>query len=54
MGDKKNTMCSWKKEKLKENFDSFKKLVKNPKFACRNCGRVAVDGKFLCKPVDLD
>lgn len=35
------------------NPDEFKALVKNGKFYCQNCGRVAASGKHLCKPVKL-
>ena len=31
----------------------YKALVKDAKFMCKICGRVAADGKNLCKPVKL-
>ena len=31
----------------------FKKLVKDGKFVCKVCGRVAVDKGNLCRPVKL-
>jgi len=52
MGSKK-TLCEWNKEKLKEDFDSYKKLVGVPKFVCKKCGRAALDKKNLCKPEEL-
>jgi len=31
----------------------FKELVRNGRFMCRVCGRVAASDKNLCKPVKL-
>lgn len=53
MGSSK-TLCDWKKDKITENFDKFRAIVMNPKYACKNCGRVAKDDDFLCKPTGLD
>ncbi len=33
--------------------DDYKDLVRDPKFMCKNCGRVAHDAKNLCKPEQL-
>jgi len=35
------------------NPKQYKALVKNGKFLCRICGRVAASEKNLCKPVAL-
>lgn len=35
-------------------FEDLKKLVRNPKFVCFNCGRVADSDKQLCNPMPLD
>lgn len=35
------------------NEDDYKELVKNAKFMCKICGRVAAEDKNLCKPVAL-
>ncbi len=43
-----------KKKYLKTNLKEYMELVKNPKFVCLKCGRVANDKKFLCKPVELN
>ena len=34
---------------VESNFDEYKKLVKNPQFVCKNCGRAAASDKNLCK-----
>jgi rubrerythrin len=46
-------MCSWKKDDIKENTKEFKKLIKNPSYYCKKCGRVAKDDKNLCKAKKL-
>jgi hypothetical protein len=35
------------------NEEDYKQLVRNPKFMCKNCGRVAASQDNLCKPVKL-
>ena len=35
------------------NLTDYKKLVANPKFVCKNCGRTAVSDKNLCAPEKL-
>jgi len=35
------------------NSGEYKKLVKNPKFMCKTCGRVAAKKSNLCRPVGL-
>jgi len=38
---------------LKTNLEEYKKLVKDGKYFCKNCGRVAVKEKNLCAPEKL-
>jgi hypothetical protein len=33
--------------------DDYKKLIKNPAFVCRQCGRAATKAENLCDPVAL-
>jgi hypothetical protein len=48
------TLCKYKKEKIEENLETLKKIVKDPKFICRKCARSAKDDKYLCKPATLE
>jgi hypothetical protein len=38
---------------LKSNLEDYKKLVRNGKFVCKNCGRVAAKEESLCAPEKL-
>jgi len=38
---------------LQSNLEEYKKLVKNAKFICKNCGRVAASDNNLCAPEKL-
>ena len=38
----------------KEKFDEIRELVKDPKFMCFNCGRVADAERNLCNPMPLE
>jgi len=35
------------------SLDQMKALVKDPKFICKKCGRVAAKAENLCEPVPL-
>jgi len=35
---------------LKSNLQDYKKLVKDGKYVCQGCGRVAANEKNLCAP----
>jgi hypothetical protein len=37
-----------------EKFEKIKRLTRNPKHICFNCGRVAELEKNLCNPMPLD
>ena len=39
---------------IKDDFDKLKKLVKDPLFICKNCGRAAKNEENLCKPTKLE
>ena len=38
---------------VQSNLKDYKKLVADPKFVCRNCGRVAAANTNLCAPEKL-
>ncbi len=38
---------------IESEFENYKKLVKNPQFVCKNCGRAAASDQNLCKPDKL-
>jgi hypothetical protein len=38
----------------KGEFGKIRELVRNPKFICFNCGRVADSRKNLCNPMPLE
>lgn len=38
---------------VEADLDHYKELVKDGKFVCANCGRVAKEAKNLCNPVAL-
>ncbi len=38
---------------IKANFEKYKRLVQDPKFVCKDCGRVAARADNLCSPEDL-
>ncbi len=46
-------LCDWKKERIKDKFEEYKDLVRDPKFVCKKCGRSSNDKKNLCKPEKL-
>ena len=37
-----------------KKFDEIKELVRQPKFMCFNCGRVADDKVNLCNPMPIE
>lgn len=38
---------------IASNVDDYKTLVRDGKYFCKNCGRVAAEAKNLCKPQAL-
>lgn len=44
------TLCDWSKHDLEKKADKLLKIVRDPRFYCRRCARVAHKSKVLCKP----
>jgi hypothetical protein len=53
MGKLSKPLCKWDKDDTKDNFKELKKIVAEPHFICKKCGRVAKKEEFLCKPEEL-
>jgi hypothetical protein len=48
------TLCALQEEGyIESHTEEFIKLISNPKFFCKNCGRSAVNSNNLCKPAEL-
>lgn len=41
-------------ERGEVTLEQMKELVRNPKFICQRCGRVAANSDNLCEPVPLN
>jgi hypothetical protein len=54
MAGKGKTLCKWDERRIEKKFKKFRKIVGNPRFVCKRCGRVAANKKSLCKPLALD
>ena len=54
MGKRAKRLCDWKTGDLEKNLDDYRKLVRDARFVCRECGRAAAKRKTVCKPVPLD
>ena len=53
MGKTSKPLCKWDKDEIKDNFKELKKIVSEPRFICRKCGRVVKKEEYLCKPEEL-
>ena len=51
---KDRTLCEWlDKYDLKKHLEAYRELVRDPRFLCKKCGRVARREAHLCKPENL-
>jgi hypothetical protein len=53
MEKKEKKLCKWKEYRLTEKLDEFMDIVRQPKYLCEKCGRVADDKKWLHKPISI-
>jgi len=44
------TICSLSKKDIEKDFKEICEIVKNPKYICLKCGRIANQKNNLCKP----
>ena len=51
----KNTkeLCKWNQDAIRNKLDKFSDIVRDPKFVCIKCGRVANKKKWLHKTAAL-
>ena len=54
MAKKVKRLCKWKEDDISERFDKFIRIIREPKFVCKKCGRVADKKKWLHKPALFD
>jgi hypothetical protein len=53
MAKKEKRLCKWKADDIEKKMDTFIELVREPKYLCKKCGRVAEKKKWLHKPTAL-
>ena len=53
MAKKAKELCKWKKDEISDKLDELSDIVRNPRYVCIKCGRVADKKKWLHKPVAL-
>ena len=53
MSKKKQRLCSYSKDDIKENLKELSSIVADAKFICKKCARAANDKECLCKPIKL-
>jgi hypothetical protein len=53
MSNKDKELCDWKKGTYLDDVQLFKSIVTDFRYACKKCGRVAKDKKWLCKSVKI-
>jgi hypothetical protein len=46
----KKVLCKWSKAQIAKNKDQLLEIVSEPRHLCKDCGRVADQKKWLCKP----
>ena len=46
-------LCKWKPGQYVKELDLLTTIVSEPVYYCRDCGRVAAQKKWLCKPERL-
>ena len=47
---KKKALCKWSKSQIAKNREQLLVIYREPTHLCKDCGRVANEKKWLCKP----
>ncbi|MCM8541734.1 MAG: hypothetical protein NE328_15805 [Lentisphaeraceae bacterium] len=47
------TLCKWGRKAIEDNFKEVTKIVANPRYLCKKCGRSAGSKKYLCKSTTI-
>jgi hypothetical protein len=42
-------LCDWKKKHIRKRRAALEALIRDPRFLCQKCARVANDPRVLCK-----
>ena len=53
MAKKEKMLCKWKEDDINKIFEKFSDIVRNRKWVCKKCGRVADKKKWLHKSASL-
>ncbi len=54
MGSDSRRMCEWNRKKLKKELPDYAESVKDPRYVCEKCIRVAHKKKNICEPLALE
>ena len=49
----KKTLCDLDKNEIEEHIEEIASIVSEPQYLCRKCARVAINKKYLCKPIKI-
>jgi hypothetical protein len=53
MAKKSKTLCKWDRDEIEKDLEELRKIVFDPRFVCRRCGRAVAKKKSVCKPISL-
>ncbi len=47
---KKETLCKWDKDQIKEEWNALVAIISEPTHICKKCARAVNDKDRVCKP----